>query len=259
MIYIATHKKFDVPVGAGYIPLQVGALGRKKLGYTTDAQGDTISSKNDNYCELTGLYWIWKNSEDPYKGIVHYRRYFGKSNLFNTKKYIYSYEELLEFLKKYDIVLPYKEFFLQSAKDDLMISCCTEDIFDELRQIIDVEHHEYLDVFDAYFAGNRSVLFNMMFCRREVFDQYAEWLFSILFALEKKVDMSILNAYQKRLYGFLAERLLNVWIIKNQLKCKNVCVVHTEMSFPDRINLIRRRYTNGIRFWMKGRMKKEKK
>ena len=71
MIYIATHKKFDLPVGTGYIPLQVGAQGKEKLGYMTDAKADTISSKNANYCELTGLYWIWKNSEDPYKGLVH--------------------------------------------------------------------------------------------------------------------------------------------------------------------------------------------
>lgn len=251
MIYIATHKTFVPPVTEGYIPLQVGASGNNNLGYQTDDTGDSISEKNAGFCELTGLYWIWKNCRDEYKGLVHYRRYFGKSNLINTSRYVYTYVELLDFLEKYDIVLPYKEFFLQNAKEELLVSCCTEDIFVKLRKIIEEKHTEYLYDFDRYFSENRSVLFNMMFCRSELFDQYSEWLFSVLFELEKQVNLESLNDYQKRLFGFLSERLLNVWIRKKQLKCKYVSVVNTEMKLFDRINLIRRRYTNAFRYWLK--------
>lgn len=251
MIYIATHKKFDIPVDDGYMPLQVGAFGKENLGYLVDSSGDNISLKNANYCELTGLYWIWKNSKEPYKGLVHYRRYFGKSNLWNTSKYIYTYNELLEYLDKYDIIVPYRECFLQNAEEELLISCCTKDIMAMLRDIIYTRHSEYSQAFDDFFSDNRCVLFNMMFCRAELFDQYAQWLFSILFELETKVDMSILNNYQKRLYGFLAERLLNVWISKKQLKCKCLPVIQTEMGVKNRIDLIRRRYTNEIRFLIK--------
>lgn len=251
MIYIATHKEFTAPVTKGYSPLQVGAAEKKHLGYLTDDTGDSISEKNANYCELTGVYWIWKNSEEEYKGLVHYRRYFGKSNLWHRKNEIYTYDELLNMLTEYDIVLPYKEYFLQNAKEEILVSCCTEEIFDKLRETVDELYPEYLEEFDNYFAGNRSALFNMMFCNRNLFDAYAKWLFDILFSLEKKVDLSTLNAYQKRLFGFLSERLLNVWIRKHQLKCKYVSVVNTEMSLTDRINLIRRRYTNAIRFGIK--------
>ena len=68
MIYIATHKKFNVPNLNGYCALQVGAEGKEKYGYLRDNIGNHISGKNANYCELTGLYWIWKNTDDSYKG-----------------------------------------------------------------------------------------------------------------------------------------------------------------------------------------------
>lgn len=69
MIYIAAHKKFDVPNQPGYIPLQVGAEGKESLGYLADNTGDNISSKNANYCELTGLYWFGKIQMINIKGL----------------------------------------------------------------------------------------------------------------------------------------------------------------------------------------------
>ena len=61
-----------------YMPLQVGkALSDVDLGVQGDDEGDNISTKNPNYCELTGLYWAWKNLKDAdYIGLAHYRRYF---------------------------------------------------------------------------------------------------------------------------------------------------------------------------------------
>jgi len=241
MIYIAAHKKFDVPQLEGYIPLQVGAEGRENLGFLRDNTGDNISVKNPNFCELTGLYWIWKNTTDKYKGLVHYRRYFGKSNLGSNKKDIYTYENMVGFLKKADIVLPYIEYFKQNAKEEILVECCTLEIFDELRRIVEKMYPEYVVAFDQYFAQNKSVLFNMMFCRAKIFDAYCEWLFSILFELEKTVDLSKLNSYQKRLYGFLSERLLNVWLIKNNEKIRHVSIINSEMESKEKIELLLRR------------------
>ena len=115
MIYIATHKAFDVPDIKDYMPLQVGAYNKETLGFLQDNIGENISCKNQNYCELTGLYWIWKNVDDAYKGLVHYRRYFGKSNLSCNINDIYSYDEMVSFLKNADIILPYVEHFKQNA------------------------------------------------------------------------------------------------------------------------------------------------
>lgn len=251
MIYIATHKKFNVPNLNGYCALQVGAEGKEKYGYLRDNIGNHISGKNANYCELTGLYWIWKNTDDSYKGLVHYRRYFGRNNLSNKISDICSYEYLLNCLKSVDIVLPYVEYFKQNAKEEILLHCCTEEIFDKLRQIIETKYPDYIETYDRYFNENKASLFNMLFCKREIFDAYCEWLFSILFVLEKQVDLAKLNTYQQRLYGFLSERLLNVWVIKNRLVVKHLPVIHMELPVFDRIRLVRRRFTNRFRFWIK--------
>lgn len=251
MIYIATHKKFNVPNLNGYCALQVGAEGKEKYGYLRDNIGNHISGKNANYCELTGLYWIWKNTDDSYKGLVHYRRYFGRNNLSNKISDICSYECLLNCLKSVDIVLPYVEYFKQNAKEEILFHCCTEEIFDKLRQIIETKYPDYIETYDRYFNENKASLFNMLFCKREIFDAYCEWLFSILFVLEKQVDLAKLNTYQQRLYGFLSERLLNVWVIKNKLVVKHLPVIHMELPVFDRIRLVRRRFTNRFRFWIK--------
>lgn len=251
MIYIATHKKFNVPNLNGYCALQVGAEGKEKYGYLRDNIGNHISGKNANYCELTGLYWIWKNTDDSYKGLVHYRRYFGRNNLSNKISDICSYEYLLNCLKSVDIVLPYVEYFKQNAKEEILLHCCAEEIFDKLRQIIETKYPDYIETYDRYFNENKASLFNMLFCKREIFDAYCEWLFSILFVLEKQVDLAKLNTYQQRLYGFLSERLLNVWVIKNKLVVKHLPVIHMELPVFDRIRLVRRRFTNRFRFWIK--------
>ena len=251
MIYIATHKKFNVPNLNGYCALQVGAEGKEKYGYLRDNIGNHISGKNANYCELTGLYWIWKNTDDSYKGLVHYRRYFGRNNLSNKISDICSYEYLLNCLKSVDIVLPYVEYFKQNAKEEILLHCCTEEIFDKLRQIIETKYPDSIETYDRYYNENKASLFNMLFCKREIFDAYCEWLFSILFVLEKQVDLAKLNTYQQRLYGFLSERLLNVWVIKNKLVVKHLPVIHMELPVFDRIRLVRRRFTNRFRFWIK--------
>ena len=257
MIYIATHKKFNVPNLNGYCALQVGAEGKEKYGYLRDNIGNHISGKNANYCELTGLYTglantsYEYNTDDSYKGLVHYRRYFGRNNLSNKISDICSYEYLLNCLKSVDIVLPYVEYFKQNAKEEILLHCCTEEIFDKLRQIIETKYPDYIETYDRYFNENKASLFNMLFCKREIFDAYCEWLFSILFVLEKQVDLAKLNTYQQRLYGFLSERLLNVWVIKNKLVVKHLPVIHMELPVFDRIRLVRRRFTNRFRFWIK--------
>ena len=75
-IIVATHKKYSMPNDKMYVPVHVGAEGKEDLSYTKDNTGDNISFKNSYFCELTGLYWAWKNLNADYIGLVHYRRYF---------------------------------------------------------------------------------------------------------------------------------------------------------------------------------------
>nr|MCR5216646.1 DUF4422 domain-containing protein [Lachnospiraceae bacterium] len=78
-LLVATHKSYWMPTEKMYQPLQVGAAGKETIpGCIRDDEGENISAKNPNYCELTGLYWAFKNlSKDvEYVGLCHYRRHF---------------------------------------------------------------------------------------------------------------------------------------------------------------------------------------
>ena len=68
-ILVATHKKYDMPSEDIYLPIHVGREGKEDLGYQGDNQGENISLKNSNYCELTGLYWAWKNLQWDFRGL----------------------------------------------------------------------------------------------------------------------------------------------------------------------------------------------
>ena len=73
-LIIATHKTFQMPQNTElYLPVQVGSEGKDDLGYQRDNIGEHISHLNPYYCELTGLYWAWKNLDCEYLGLVHYR------------------------------------------------------------------------------------------------------------------------------------------------------------------------------------------
>ncbi len=75
-IYVMTHKKIENLPEKIYQPLHVGREGKEDLGYPGDHTGEQISSKNPYYCELTGMYWIWKNVSCDVIGVCHYRRFF---------------------------------------------------------------------------------------------------------------------------------------------------------------------------------------
>lgn len=246
MVYIATHKKFNFPIEEGYIAIQVGAEGKKKLGYMLDNSGENISAKNNNYCELTGLYWIWKNVNDDYKGLVHYRRYFSNSLKGNI---ILKEQDIRRILKSYDVILPFRVAMDKSLTEDFCeISGFKKDL-DSVRKIIKHNFPDYLDSYDKTMNNNKIYFYNMMIASKNVFDKYCEWLFSILFELEKTVDLSGYNEYQKRIYGFISERLLNVFFDHNKYKIFECGVINTEEEW-NVWKKIRTALKRKIMFWI---------
>lgn len=231
-ILIATHKKYWMPEDDVYLPIHVGRAGKADLGYVGDNTGDNISGKNANYCELTGLYWAWKNLKCDYIGLCHYRRYFAHAtssgDAEKKKLAILQREDYEKLLKQYDVILPKKRnYFIETVrsqyehahnKNDLAL---TEQIVEEL-------YPEYSEAFTKVMGRTKLHIFNMFVMRKEKFDEYSQWLFAILFELEKRIDISNYNQYEARVLGFLSERLFNVWLEKQALNIKEIDVVFLE-------------------------------
>lgn len=176
-----------------------------------------IDNKNKFYCELTMLYWVWKNVNNcEYVSFEHYRRVFIK-NGFNKFKYkLVDKRFIKKKLEKYDLILPRKHHFKKNLYDQYFDNHYIEDI-NLMRNIISLKYKEYLDTFDLYFSNHNSCLFNMCIMKKSDFDNYCEFAFSILDEVFENIKFSIeeRDSYQQRAIGFLAERLFNVWINYN--------------------------------------------
>lgn len=231
-ILVATHKKYWMPTDDVYLPLHVGAAGKQPLGYTPDDTGDNISAKNANYCELTGLYWAWKNLQCDYIGLCHYRRYFGCSvhtdDAGKKRAAIFGRKDYEGLLQEYDVILPTKRnYYIETVRSQYEHAHYKKDL-DEVERIIAEKYPAYSAAFAQLMQGRRLHILNMFVMNRQHFDAYAAWLFDILFELERRVDISGYSTYEARIYGFLSERLLNVWLMEQHLKCIEVPVVPLE-------------------------------
>lgn len=231
-ILVATHKKYWMPNDDVYLPIHVGREGKADLGYIGDNTGDNISAKNANYCELTGLYWAWKNLDCDYIGLCHYRRYFSSDSLihevevyknFNDiNNYILKKENYEELLKDIDVILPKKFYFNKMTIYEHYKLAHNINDLDECYKIVCEFYPDYRYAFKKVMGYNSFYGNNMFVMKKECFNNYMQWLFKILFELEKRVDISEYDNYQARIYGFLSERLFNVWLEKNKLNIKEV-------------------------------------
>ena len=166
-IIIATHKKYRMPDDEMYIPVQVGAEGKDDLGYTRDNTGDNISNLNSQYCELTGLYWAWKNLDADYVGLAHYRRHFRVKN--KTKDpfdCVLTSKEAEELLKDNDIlVTKRRNYYIETIYDHYVHTLYPEPL-DETRKIIEEKCPEYLPAFDKHMKGKTMHAFNMFVMKK---------------------------------------------------------------------------------------------
>ena len=232
-VIVATHKKYTMPNDEMYIPVHVGREGKDDLGYTPDNTGDNISNKNAYYCELTGLYWAWKNLQADYVGLAHYRRHFscakklpkdieGRINSTATNK------EIEKLFKETDIILPKKrEYYIENLYDHYKHTMYIEPL-DETRKIIEEKYPEYIEEFDKLHKRTSAHMFNMFIMKKEILDQYCNWLFDILFELEKRRDPKQYDNFHARYLGRISELLLDVWINTNKLDYKEVKVIDIE-------------------------------
>lgn len=211
-IFAITHVPFTPPEDDIYIPLQVGHSLHKDYGYLGDDTGDNISDRNPYYSELTGLYWIWKNYTDTdYLGLCHYRRYF-----LNAHGGLMSETDYMEILSRYDVIVSRPRI---SEYDYRTVYARSHDIrnLDMTGEIIRNLYPDYYPVFQTVISDHRCYIGNLFVASRAHFYSYCEWIFPIFFALEKQIDVTCYDDYHKRVFGFLSEQLLIVWVRKNNL------------------------------------------
>lgn len=225
-----------------YLPIHVGREGKVDLGYLGDNTGDNISAKNANYCELTALYWAWKKLKCGYIGLCHYRRYFASKNLHinnaeKKKTVILHRKDYEKLLQEYDVILPVKRnYYIETVRSQYEHAHNKRDL-DETEKIVQELYPEYSEAFTKVMGRTRLYILNMCVMKKALFDEYCNWLFSILFELEKRIDISSYNQYEARVFGFISERLFNVWLEKRQLKVKEVPVVNLEkVNWVKKIN-----------------------
>lgn len=221
-----------MPEDKVYLPLHVGKAGKQDLGFTGDDTGDNISEKNANFCELTGLYWAWKNLDCKYLGLCHYRRYFAakprSSSLEDKKAAIFKATDYKKLLNQYDIILPKKRnYYIETIRSQYEHAHNKRDL-DEVEKIILEKHPDYHEAFIKVMGRTSLFILNMFVMKKGLFDAYCQWLFDIEFELEKRIDISAYDPYNARVFGFLSERLFNVWLEKQKLNIVEVEVINLE-------------------------------
>ena len=228
-IIVATHKKYQMPKEDIYLPLQVGAEKKEDLGYRKDNEGENISEKNAFYCEITGLYWAWKNLNNDYIGIVHYRRYFSKAKKGKDKfENIINRKEIENLLNDANVVLPKKRnYYIENLYSHYEHTMYIEPLL-ETGKIIEEKYPNYLEEFNKLKKRTSAHMFNMFIMKKEILDEYCKWLFNILFELEKRCNPTQYDKFHARYLGRISELLLDVWINTNNIEYKEIKVINME-------------------------------
>lgn len=215
-MYMVMHKNVDF-IPKSRIPIFVG-FGNNERNYLQDNTGENIAHKNANFCELTAYYWIWKNDlSSEYVSIEHYRRFFMPRGCIiphiSPKRYIENELTVCDVVtsREYKTYTNIWQFY-----EDRHYICDLE----LARQAIEFFSPDYLLIFDKVMQRKQIPMFNMIAMSKKNFNLYCEWLFTILFYIDERTDVSDRSDFQKRIYGFVSERLLEVWIETNHLIVK---------------------------------------
>lgn len=238
-----------------YQPIMAG---KALLSGTTDMPGDdtgdNISHKNNYFSELTGIYWVWKNTTNDIVGSCHYRRFLmakpypilhrlkhlllatmrinkKKQGLIYTSNIklfqdrIVNENEILEILKNHDAILPKSRKFRYSIEEHYHRYHNDTDL-PMVREIINDLYPDYLDTFDRVLKDNELYANNMFIMKQSDFELFMQWWFDLLFEFENRAEMAQYTGYQERVIGFLAERLLTVWFKHQKMNIKELPVIY---------------------------------
>ena len=219
-----------------YLPVQAGAAIAGKLpGLTYDDTGDHISGKNPAYSELTALYWLWKNNDSDYKGLVHYRRLFATRSFFKGRgrhgdrlDRVIDDAELAQMLDKHSVIMPTKRYYVIETIHSHYVHTMYAEQVEVAETVLEHMAPQYMPEWKRLMKRRSSRFFNMMIMDREHFDAYCAWLFPILTEIARRLPPDQYEAFHARYPGRISEMLLNVWINHNNIKFGELPTVYTE-------------------------------
>ncbi len=234
VVAVASHKAYRMPEGEIYLPLQVGAALHPDLdlGWQRDDEGDNISDKNGSYSELTGLYWLWKNCDADYKGLVHYRRLLGTNDSVRRHakdpyECLVQRDELLRLLSQKDIVVARRRnYYIESVYSHYSHTFDGAQ-FDAMHDILSETTPEYVSAWDALMRARGAHIYNMFVMPAALFDDYCGWMFDKVDRLAAKIGQMD-DPFQNRYPGRVSERLLDPWLQTRGLTYAELPVVNAE-------------------------------
>lgn len=246
-----------------YIPVRCGAVyDETDTLFLGDDTGDNISRQRMSYCELTVIYWMWKNVKADYYGLSHYRRYLS----FSEKKLSGAWQEqgfldsmttanlekaglldekkIRHRIEKYDMIIPV-EFpvrdvltpngtgyhntydYVTRAWENLFIR---KDDIDNMVNIIDTYFPEYSASTRAFMKGSTFRGFNIFILKEELFHSLCEFEFGVLEKIDSIIDYSYASDSRKRAPGYLGEVLYSIWCY-HQTKNKSLKISEQQIIF----------------------------
>lgn len=212
-MFVVGHKPFDYYVDSEYMPIQVAKPFTKiDMGILSDDTGDNIANKNPNYCELTAMYWIWKNYSRQknvrYIGMCHYRRYL----MMGDRSKPIDGDLVDKLLSKCDFILPQLIGVEKSAREWFVKTSGYAKDLDITEALLRKDYPEYVDAWVKRLAQDHGHYCNIMITSVENYNAYCEWMFEVLGKLEKLIDITGYTQNQARIFGFISEFLVDVWI-----------------------------------------------
>lgn len=234
-VVVAAHRPYRMPDDPLYLPVQVGAAGKPSIeGFQRDDEGDNISAQNVRYCELTGLYWAWKNLDVDYLGFCQYRRHFSyRKKGADDWGNMLTLDEARELCSKNMIVLPRKRnYYIQTLKQHFEAYSFAEpgDV-GRFREAVNSVDPSYLGAFDAVMARRSGHMCSMFLMEKGLADEYCSWLFEVLRSLDAAIGPG-----RNRMLGYFGEHGLDIWIERNGLPCREIDAIYL-----DRDNELRKR------------------
>lgn len=204
---IKLTKSYDIP--SWIEPIQVGtAISEMYMPIIHDNDGIHISEQNKKYSELTATYWVWKNTKHAYKGICHYRRMLDMTK-----------EEVACLCNAgVDVILPLP-FVCEKGAYEQYGRYISENDFVVLVEVMSELYPNKTEEIRQSITGRYIYNYNMLIAKETVFEEYCDFLFSILF----EVDRRYVEKGQKRedrYLGYLGELITSTFFLMNQKKWK---------------------------------------